>query len=206
MSLSTTLATVSSLTVNPTSAQNQINSNFSLINTALANGVALNAQAPNQMTAALDMNSNQIINLSAPTSNQSPLRLADFTTLSGGGNIVFSLSNSQTGIGYATGVGTGGAVTQLTSRTTAVTLNKPTGAITLFSAAGSATATTFTVNNSVVAANDTVNLHQATGTNLYNVIVTAITNGSFNITFYTTGGTATDAPVINFAVIKGSVN
>jgi hypothetical protein len=30
-----------------------------------------------------------------------------------------------------------------------------------------------------------------------------VTAGSFNITFLTTGGTATDAPVINFAVIDG---
>jgi hypothetical protein len=105
------------------------------------------------------------------------------------------------GIGF--GVGAGGTVTQGTSRTTGVTLNKRCGAITMFSAAGSATAATFTVANSTVQATDVIILNQASGTNLYDLLVTAVTAGSFSITFLTTGGTATDAPVINFAVIDG---
>ena len=113
-----------------------------------------------------------------------------------------TVSSSLATIGYATGAG--GAVTQLTSRTTGVTLNSGTGAITLFSAAGSTTATTFTVTNSTVAATDTVQVSQKSGTNLYITAVTAMAAGSFNITFYTTGGTATDAPVFNFAVLKGA--
>lgn len=104
------------------------------------------------------------------------------------------------GVGYSTGAG--GTVTQATSRTTGVTLNKVCGAITLFSAAGSTTAATFTVTNSAVAATDVVTVCQKSGTNLYNAIVTAVAAGSFNVTFYTTGGTATDAPVFNFAVTK----
>jgi hypothetical protein len=105
------------------------------------------------------------------------------------------------GIGF--GVGAGGTVTQGSSRTTGVTLNKRCGAITMFSAAGSATAATFTVTNSTVQATDVIILNQASGTNLYDLLVTAVTAGSFSITFLTTGGTATDAPVINFAVIDG---
>jgi hypothetical protein len=115
-------------------------------------------------------------------------------------------NSSSNGIGYTTGVGAGAAVTQITSRTTTVALNRPTGAITMFSAAGSATAATFTVTNSTVAATDAIVLNQKSGTNLYNFIVTTVAAGSFNITFYTTGGTATDAPVINFAIIKGSAS
>ena len=107
-------------------------------------------------------------------------------------------------VGYATGAG--GTVTQATSRTTGVTINTPSGAITMFSAAGSATAATFAVANSSVAATDTICLSQKSGTNLYNFIPTAVSAGSFNITFYTTGGTATDAPVINFNVIKGTTS
>ena len=114
---------------------------------------------------------------------------------------------SSTGtLGFAPSTGVGGAVTQITSRTTGVTLNNSTGAITLFSAAGSATSATFTVTNSQVAATDVIVLNQKSATNLYILLVTAVSAGSFNITFYTTGGTSTDAPVINFAVIKGSVN
>jgi hypothetical protein len=110
-------------------------------------------------------------------------------------------SSGTAGVGYATGAG--GAVTQATSRTTGVTLNKTTGAITLFSAAGSGTAATFTVTNSTVAATDVIILNQKSGTDLYDLMVTAVAAGSFNITFRTTGGTTTETPVFNFAVIKG---
>jgi hypothetical protein len=108
--------------------------------------------------------------------------------------------NGTGGVGYSTGAG--GAVTQGTSRTTGVTLDKTTGAITLFSAAGSATAATFTVTNSTVAATDVIILNQKSGTDLYDLMVTAVAAGSFNITFRTTGGTTTETPVFNFAVIK----
>lgn len=109
-------------------------------------------------------------------------------------------STGTAGVGYATGAG--GTVTQGTSRTTGVTLDKTTGAITLFSAAGSATAATFTVTNSTVAATDVIILNQKSGTDLYDLMVTAVAAGSFNITFRTTGGTTTEQPVFNFAVIK----
>jgi len=109
-------------------------------------------------------------------------------------------------LGYPTGVATGGAVTQLVSRTTSVTLDKITGAITLFAAAGSGTGATFTVTNSTVAATDTVIVNAKSGTNVYLTWVTAVAAGSFNITFATTGGSAVDSPVFNFSVIKGSAN
>jgi len=119
------------------------------------------------------------------------------TSLTATGAIV---STGAAGVGYATGAG--GAVTQLTSRTTGVTLNKTAGAITMFSAAGTTTAATFTVTNSTVAATDVIILNQKSGTNLYDLMVTAVAAGSFNITFRTTGGTTTEQPVFNFAVIK----
>lgn len=104
------------------------------------------------------------------------------------------------GLGYGTGAG--GAVTQITSRTTGVTLNKVAGAITLFSAAGMATWASFTVTNSAVAATDTIVLSVKSGTNKYLYSVTAVAAGSFEISFATTSGVAVDAPVFNFAVIK----
>jgi len=109
-------------------------------------------------------------------------------------------SSGTAGVGYATGAG--GTVTQATSRTTGVTLNKTTGSITLFSAAGSATAATFTVTNSTVTATDVIILNQKSGTDLYNLMVTAVAAGSFNLSFRTTGGTTTETPVFSFAVIK----
>ena len=117
--------------------------------------------------------------------------------LDSSGNLLITGTGS---LGY--GTGSGGAVTQGTSRTTGVTLSKSNGAITMFSAAGSVVAATFTVTNTKVAATDTIILNQQSGTNLYVLLVTAVAAGSFNITFYTTGGVATDSPVINFAVIK----
>ena len=141
-------------------------------------------------------------NISACTSTSMALTTpvigaATGTSLSTTGTIV---STGTAGVGYATGAG--GAVTQITSRTTGVTLNKTAGAITLVSAAGSATAATFTVTNSTVAATDVIILNQKSGTDLYNLMVTAVAAGSFNLTFRTTGGTTTEIPVFNFAVIK----
>lgn len=121
--------------------------------------------------------------------------------VSSGGGI-----KATTGIGYVTGNGAGGAVTQLTSRVTGVTLNLASGDITLFTAAGSASPATFTVSDSLVAATDTISIHEKSGTNLYEVFPTAVGTGTFNVTFFTTGGTTSDAPVFHFNVIKGANN
>ena len=106
------------------------------------------------------------------------------------------------GVGYGTGAG--GTVTQATSRTTGVTLNTVTGAITLVSAAGSTGWQTLTVTNSAVAAADVVIVSQKSGTDLNEIHVTNVAAGSFKISFKTTGGTTTEQPVFNFAVIKGA--
>jgi len=112
------------------------------------------------------------------------------------------LSRGTGGIGYRTGAG--GTVTQVTSRTTGVTINKTTGSITLVSAAGTTTWQSFTVTNSTVAATDVIKVVQRSGTDLYMIHVTNVAAGSFQITFATTGGTTTEQPVFNFAVIKGA--
>jgi hypothetical protein len=134
----------------------------------------------------------------SPTLVTPVIGVATGTSLTATGVIA---STGTAGVGYATGAG--GTVTQGSSRTTGVTLNKTSGAITLFSAAGSTTAATFTVTNSTVAATDVIILNQKSGTDLYDLMVTAVSAGSFNITFRTTGGTTTEQPVFNFAVIKG---
>ena len=120
-----------------------------------------------------------------------------FTSVASSGNVTITGTG---GLGYATG--SGGAVTQATSRTTGVTLDKTNGAITLVSAAGTTSWQTFTVTNSTVAATDTVIVSQKSGTDLNMIHVTAVAAGSFNISFATTGGTTTEQPVFNFAVIK----
>jgi hypothetical protein len=141
---------------------------------------------------------------SVPGSSQSHKWYAGTTniaTLSGGGALT-----STGSIGYPTGVATGGAITQLISRTQGVTLNKITGQITLFATAGTPAWLTFTVSNSTVAATDTVIVNAATGTNTYLAIVSGVRAGAFDITFYALVGTASDSPVFNFSVIKGSAS
>lgn len=113
--------------------------------------------------------------------------------------------NSPTaGIGYV--VGAGGAVTQATSRTTGVTLNTVSGAITLVSAAGSAAPFTFTVTDSSVGLTDTVSVSLKSGTTDKYLCGTTVAAGSFDLTCQTTGGTTTETPTLNFNVIKGAAS
>lgn len=110
--------------------------------------------------------------------------------------------------GYG-GSGVGGTVTQATSRTTGVTLNKLSGQITLFastSLAGHAS-NEFTLTNSYIDATDVVHVCFASGLTSaqYGVTVTAVNAGSCKITVsnFSNTATATDTPVLNFVVIKG---
>lgn len=108
------------------------------------------------------------------------------------------------GIGYGTGAG--GTVTQLTSKSTTVTLNTPTGQITMNSAALAAgTAVYFTFNNSLITSTDTVLLTGVLGaaTN-YRIECAGVAAGVANIRVTNiTGGSLSDAIIINFSIIKG---
>lgn len=118
------------------------------------------------------------------------------------------LSTSQTaGIGY--GTGSGGAVTQITSRTTGVAINTVNGKITTdTSSLAAEAAAEFTVTNTSVAISDTIVLSIQSGTNSGNshVYVSTVAAGSFKIKVANdnaAGGTAeTGAIIINYAVIK----
>ena len=114
--------------------------------------------------------------------------------------------------GYPTG--TGGAVTQLTSRTTGVTLNKLSGQITLV--AGSLAgheADEFTLTNSFIAATDVVLVNIKSGAaaatrKYYTIGVTSVSAGSCTISVGnndngTVPSTGTDTLILNFVVIKG---
>lgn len=140
------------------------------------------------------------------TGGASPLNLngGALTASSGTFTAAITSSGPTSGIGYGTGAG--GAVTQITSRVTGVTLDKVCGDITLVSAAGSAAYQSFTVTNSTVAATDTIQVNQKSGTDKNIILVTALAAGSFQITFATTGGTTVEQPVFTFTVIKGANN
>lgn len=110
------------------------------------------------------------------------------------------------GVGVGYGLGSGAAVTQLTARTTGVTLNNYSGAITLVSAAGSTVPASFTVTDSKIAATDTIIVVQKSGTDLYNIHVSNVAAGSFQITAFTTGGTTTEQPVFNYAIVRAKAS
>ena len=107
-------------------------------------------------------------------------------------------------IGYAAGAQ--GTVTQLTSKSTGVTLNKSAGQITM-DAASLATVTnvTFTLTNSVLSAKDVLILNVTNGTSgAYNCWVSSMGAGTATITLRNiSGSTLSEAVVINFAIIHG---
>lgn len=101
--------------------------------------------------------------------------------------------------------GVGGAVTQITSAATAVTLNKMCGQITTVALTTAAAAeTSFVVNNSKVDANDVIVLSTTyAGAGLPFLSVSAVGAGVFTINISNVHANALDAlMVINFVVIK----
>lgn len=111
-------------------------------------------------------------------------------------------------LGYRTGAG--GTVTQATSKTTGVTLNKIAGQITMNGAALAAGAeVAFTLTNSTIAATDVVIVNvQSVGTaGAYLVSVGAVSAGSCSITVSNaSAGSLSQAIVLNYVVIKGVNN
>ena len=107
-------------------------------------------------------------------------------------------------LGY--GTGSGGAVTQLTSKTTSVTINKPVGQIITSNAALAAgIETSFVVNNTLIGVNDVVVITAQAPAN-YTIRTGLPTAGTFGIVIKnTTAGSLSDALTINFAIIKGAV-
>ena len=114
------------------------------------------------------------------------------------------IANKPLASGY--GAGAGGVVTQITSASTGVTLNKPCGQITTVALTTAAAAEeVFTVTNSVVAATDVV-VVSCTYAGGGTVVVSTkkVAAGAFDIVIANLHATAAlDAVVVvNFAVIK----
>jgi hypothetical protein len=107
-------------------------------------------------------------------------------------------------LGYSTG--SGGAVTQLTSKTTGVTLNKSNGKITMeaTTAIGIAASVVFTLTNSFIAVTDAVIANIATGgtANAYTVDVLTVAAGSVGLRVTNISvGILSEAVVVSFAII-----
>ena len=155
------------------------------------------------------------------TTNGGNLRLNANTLSSTNTNGNINLMPNGTGqvlttapLGYGTGAG--GTVTQLTSRTTGVTLDKITGEIVLF--AGSISgheADEFTLTNSFIGANDVIMLCIKSGAaaatrKYYQVHAVAVSAGSCvisvgNIDNASIPAAGTESPVIQFVILKGAV-
>lgn len=98
-----------------------LNSNNLLIETAFADCLSLSGSSPNGMQANLDMNNFQIINLPAPATLNSPVRLNDLNSLIGVNAGAFGLlagANSWTGVNTFSTLGfqmhTGGGIVSFT--------------------------------------------------------------------------------------------
>ena len=117
-----------------------------------------------------------------------------------GGNLGY---NATTGVfGYLSGTGT---ITQATNKATGVTLNSPSGQITLNGAALAAdTTVSFTLTNSSITANDVLILnHLSAGTAGSYLLNAQAAAGSASINIRNiTAGSLSEAIVICFAVIK----
>jgi hypothetical protein len=113
--------------------------------------------------------------------------------------------------GIGPGNGNGGAVTQATSKSTGVTLNKIAGQVTMNGAAlASGAKALFTVTDNQVGPYDVPTVAIASGgtTDAYraDVVAVAVGGGSFDIAVENiTGGSLSEAPVISFVVIKGAI-
>lgn len=119
-----------------------------------------------------------------------------------------AITSSGGGIGYTSG--NGSTVSQLTNKSTAVTINKLCGTIAMVnSALAAATIVTFTVNNSTVAATDVIIVqHDNTGTiGAYTIAANTSAAGSFKISVRNnTAGSLSEAIVIRYAIIKAVIN
>jgi hypothetical protein len=114
-------------------------------------------------------------------------------------------TSASAGVGYATGAG--GVVTQLTDKSTAVTLNAICGTITMDAATlAHQTPVAFTLTNSAIAATDVVAVSVKSGgtAGAYLVSAGAVAAGSCSITLFNcqTAGNLSEAVVLSFAVIK----
>lgn len=113
----------------------------------------------------------------------------------------YVLSGEQ--LGYTTDAQ--GTVTQATSKSTAVTLNKSAGQITMNNASlGATTNVTFTLNNSFISANDILILNVGSGatSGAYNCWVSGLSAGSATITLRNiSANPLSEAVVVNFALI-----
>lgn len=174
---------------NETTAVNAINANNAALTTAFDNNLSRDGTTPNTMSAPLDMNSQQIINLPTPATANSPVRLVDvqtggtITNIPPGGNTndrLIKTSNTDYVVGWGSEAndlvaGTNIAITG-TSPATIATIATPT-----FTTVNTATVpttvdtlvarnTTDTLTNKTLSTGCAIPASQVTGTTLANSV------------------------------------
>ena len=129
-----------------------------------------------------------------------PITWTNAMTLGASGNLL--LTSATGGLGYGTGAG--GVVTQLTSKSTAVTLNKPSGVIfTSNTALAAGASAIFTFNNNSIRQYD--NLIISGNDTTYRVEASATGNGYCSIRITNlTGSSLSQVVGIAFQIIKGA--
>lgn len=118
-----------------------------------------------------------------------------------------AITSSGAGIGYTSG--NGGTVTQVTNKSTGVTLNKLAGDITMINSALAAAAiVSFTLTNNQIAATDIIHVqHNATGTfGAYTITGRSAAGSAVISVRNNTAGSLSEAIVIKFIIIKSVTN
>jgi hypothetical protein len=126
--------------IDATTAKNTINANSAVVETAFDNTLSRDGTAPNAMGNNFDMNSYQIVNLPAPATANSPLRLQDLEDFVGGGSIA--------------SIPTGGTTGQVLAKTSNIDFQ--TGWTNSVTSVGMALPSDFTVTNSPVTTTGTL--------------------------------------------------
>jgi hypothetical protein len=126
--------------------------------------------------------------------------------ITGADTVSAGLVYASTELGYTSAAQ--GAVTQATSKSTGVTLNKSAGRITMNGAAlSAATAVSFTLTNSLISVKDVliVNVSDVGTAAAYTVYTSSLAAGSAVITLrnMTSATSLSEAVVINYAIIHG---
>lgn len=109
-------------------------------------------------------------------------------------------------LGFTSGRGAGGTVTQATSKATAITLNRRTGNITTAAdALGAGAPVNFRLNNSMIGDDSVVILNMRLPTGKYRAEIIGSASGYADIRLTNlTGGSLSEAVTMGFAVITGS--
>jgi hypothetical protein len=118
----------------------------------------------------------------------------------------FSTCYATEEIGYSAAAQ--GTVTQLTDKSTGVTLNKSAGRITMINAAlAGNTAVSFTLTNNTISANDAIIVNVSGGgtAGAYTTYISSMASGSAVVTLRNlTAGSLSEAVVLNFAIIHSA--